>query len=520
MKWTGENAGAAPGNRPAATLGRWVFGGGCLGLLMLILATGLPVWIWYWWRIEPLNGQIAVLIRKTGENLPPGEILATKPGQKGLQLEILPEGRYFRNPYTWTWEIDKITDIQAGKLGVLVRQFGKPLLQGDILAQPDEKGIVPEALGPGKHRINPYAYDVLIQDAIHIRPGSVGVVTSLVGKDVLSGGIDPQERNGFLVAKGLKGVLPEVLDPGTYYLNPFVWSVVEVNLQSQRFEMSGVDAIAFLTEDGFEVKVEGTIEFSIVRDKAALLTHQVGDMDDIVKKIIMPRARGFSRIEGSKKTAVDFIVGETRQEFQDNLEKHLRDTCESWGVAVHSVLIRNIIAPEDIAKVIRDRELAAQEARKLEQQMEQAKSKAELVHQEMLAEQNSKKVAAETIKLKAEIATKQEQSVKLIAAKRDKEVATIGRDAAINQAAALLLEAEASQAVIRKTNEAEAGVLSARTAAFGTGAAFARFAVYDKLAPRLKALLTTDGQAGFGLPMPAVGAPGPNKATSVTEVPK
>jgi regulator of protease activity HflC (stomatin/prohibitin superfamily) len=243
-------------------------------------------------------------------------------------------------------------------------------------------------------------------------------------------------------------------------------------------------------------------------------------MDDIVKKIIMPRARGFSRIEGSKKTAVDFIVGETRQGFQDNLEQHLRETCEPWGVAVHSVLIRNIIAPEDIAKVIRDRELAVQEARKFEQQTEQAKSKAELVHQEMLAEQNSKKVEAETAKLKAEIATKQEQSVQLIAAKREKEVAAIGREAAVNQAAALLLEAEAAQAVIRKTNEAEAGVLSTRTTAFGSGAAFARFAVYDKLAPKLKALLTTDGQAGFGLPLPAAGTSVPVKAKPGTEVSK
>jgi hypothetical protein len=59
-----------------------------------------------------------------------------------------------------------------------------------------------------------------------------------------------------------------------------------VNLQSQRFQMSGVDAISFLTADGFDVRVEGTIEFNIIREKAADLTHRVGDIKAVIQKII------------------------------------------------------------------------------------------------------------------------------------------------------------------------------------------------------------------------------------------
>ena len=59
-------------------------------------------------------------------------------------------------------------------------------------------------------------------------------------------------------------------------------------LQSQRFVLGGEDAISFLTLDGFNVNVEGTIEFSIERDQAALMTHQVGDMEDVLKKLILP----------------------------------------------------------------------------------------------------------------------------------------------------------------------------------------------------------------------------------------
>ena len=149
-------------------------------------------------------------------------------------------------------------------------------------------------------------------------------------------------------------------------------------------------------------------------------------MDDILKKIILPRARGFSRIEGSKHPAINFIVGETRQQFQNDLEAHLREQCEDWGVSIKSVLIRNIMPPDEIASIIRDREVAVQDARKFEQQIEQAKSKAELVKQEMLAQQNKEKVEADTARIRAVIGAEQEQAVQVIAAQRELEVAAAG----------------------------------------------------------------------------------------------
>ncbi|HSR87538.1 MAG TPA: hypothetical protein VLL07_01180, partial [Pontiella sp.] len=66
------------------------------------------IFIWFFCRIEPGPGEIAVLIRKTGENLPPGQVIALAEKQKGIQLDVLPEGRYFRNPYTWSWKIQRI----------------------------------------------------------------------------------------------------------------------------------------------------------------------------------------------------------------------------------------------------------------------------------------------------------------------------------------------------------------------------------------------------------------------------
>ena len=40
-------------------------------------------------------------------------------------LRRIPPGRYFRNPYTWGWQVRKITDIPAGRLGVKTRLYGE-----------------------------------------------------------------------------------------------------------------------------------------------------------------------------------------------------------------------------------------------------------------------------------------------------------------------------------------------------------------------------------------------------------
>ncbi|MFC1497707.1 SPFH domain-containing protein [Verrucomicrobiota bacterium] len=466
------------------------------GFIFFAFLLFIPLFIWFGCRIEPRANEIAVLIKKTGENLPAGEIMA--PNQKGIQLKVLAEGRHFRNPYTWGWKMHKVVDIPSGKLGVKTRLYGNDLPEDRIIAAENTKGILSDVLRPGKYRINPYAYQLDLFDAITIRPGHVGVVTALTGQDVLNNDIKPELRNLFVVGPDMKGVIANVLDPGTYYLHPYMVSVVEVNLQSQRFEMSGSDVIAFLTLDGFTVTVEGTIEFSLTRKDAALLTHRVGDMDDITKKVIMPRARGFSRIEGSKHPAIDFIVGETRQKFQNELESHLRNKCVDWGVDIKSVLIRKIIVPQEIASISRNREVARQDAKKYEQQLEQAKSKAELTRQEMLAIQNKERVQADTARIMDVIKARQDQEVRVIAAKKDLEVAKVNYEAAAFTAESILLMASGEQDAIRAKNIAEANVLGQKVRAFDSGMNLSRYIFYQRIGPRIRSVISSDENDGLG----------------------
>ncbi|MBQ6472003.1 MAG: hypothetical protein IJJ33_08470 [Victivallales bacterium] len=474
-----------------------------LPMLILILLAFIGMFVWCFCRIEPRNGEIAVLIRKTGKPLPAEEILALEEGQKGIQLDVLGEGRYFRNPYTWGWEFFPITDVPAGKFAVLVRRYGKEREHGSIIAADEgSRGVIPDVLGTGRHRINPYAYDVKLFDDVKIMPGNIGIVTSLAGADVFSGTPnDYADENGFLVPEDRKGVVKRVLREGTHRINPFLYSVTIINTQRQRHEFSGDDAITFLTMDGFPVSLQGTVEFNIDVELAPRLVQVVGDMEDILNKIILPSVHGFARIEGSKKQSTEFIVGESRRLFQEDLDKFLKANCRKWGIVINSVLIRDIIAPQSVASITRNRELAQQEARKYEQEIQRARSEAELARQKMLAEQNLKKVAAETAQITALIAAKQKQSEALVAAETELEVAEIGLKAAQAQAEAMLNEAKAKQLIIAKQNEVQANVLKQQVEAFGGGAGYVRSKLWEKLMPGIKSILYKGDENGeFGLP--------------------
>ena len=105
-----------------------------LGTVGLVFLGIFVLWVGFSWVISPGPDEFYVLISQTGEDLPPGHILA-KPGQKGVQKKIHPAGWAFYNPITWSTERHKMTMIPAGKVGVLTAQDGEEMPPGQILAK-------------------------------------------------------------------------------------------------------------------------------------------------------------------------------------------------------------------------------------------------------------------------------------------------------------------------------------------------------------------------------------------------
>ncbi|MBW3600265.1 MAG: band 7 protein, partial [Planctomycetes bacterium] len=125
---------------------------GAAAVLVAVVVLGGLFFQFYICRIEVPTRHMAVLIKKTGQDLPLNEELAPSVEYKGLQREVLGEGRYYRNPWSWKWIIVPQIEIPEGKLGIRTRLHGEDPPYGEVIAwKPEQKGIVPEVLRPGRY---------------------------------------------------------------------------------------------------------------------------------------------------------------------------------------------------------------------------------------------------------------------------------------------------------------------------------------------------------------------------------
>lgn len=207
-------------------------------ILALIVASLWLIWQWGICRFYVPPGYMAVITAKAGADLPPGQILAKK-GQKGIQEDVLGEGRYFLNPFLYERQIVPLLEIPAGKVGVVTSKVGADLPPGEFLANPGQKGIWRGVLGPGKYRLNPHGYEIEVVDAISIPIGYVGVITSLAGEEA---------PEGQFAGRGQKGVRADVLQPGLYYVNPRQYKIDVLEIGLNQVSLLGREGGAVVTK--------------------------------------------------------------------------------------------------------------------------------------------------------------------------------------------------------------------------------------------------------------------------------
>lgn len=468
----------------------WVIGAAAVfGVLMVYV-------IYSQFRIDVPTYHFAVLIKKTGKNIPNSMECAPDESFKGVQRTLLLEGRYFRNPFTWDWEIHPYEEIDKGDLGMLVRLDGENLpYRHFVAAEETEKGIVADVLRPGRYPIHPYLEKLIRFKPITIPAGHKGVVTLLSAPM-------PDDPNQLLVETGRRGVQKETLDPGTYYVNPYVTRINEIDCRSQRFNLSEGGDMGFPSLDGFWVQLDGIVEFRVNPEKAAevFVTYNETFNDkngvervdeEIVKKIILPNARSFCRLKGSNNKGRDFIGGQTRIEFQKAFAAAMESECEPLGIEIVQALITKIYPPDAIAGPVRDREVARQQLRQYTQQILQQESEIKLTVEKEKVKQRQDLRAADQEVVTQTVAAQERQQVDVTKANEKLEVAKFKLKAAQDEALAVVARGEAAAEVIQFENAAVASGWQRAIKAFGgDGDAYADYTLWKKIAPSFLKIMT------------------------------
>ncbi len=258
----------------------------------------------YWWVIIPIillacyklifrlfgiivipEDKIGLVTKKfvlfgANKELPAGRIIAID-GEAGFQAQPLAPGIYF---WKWIWQYEitqqAFTVIPEGKIGLIVAKDGKELETGFILARKvacdsfqdaeaflrngGRKGRQSAIITAGTYRINTFLFEVMTYDMTHINENMVGIVTTMDGMPIEEGNIAGRQVTGhnnfqdcdaFLEMGGNKGLQPEIILAGSYYLNPWFIQVEQIKMTEIPIGYVGV-VISYVGKDGKDLSGE------------------------------------------------------------------------------------------------------------------------------------------------------------------------------------------------------------------------------------------------------------------------
>ena len=587
-------------------------------IAVLLVVLGSFAFVWVFCRVYVGPGEMAIVTSKTGDELPPGAILA-EPGQKGVQRNPLGEGRHFLNPVTHDWRIVAAITIPAGSVGVVTSKNGRELAPGEILAPDrDSKGVWKDVLGPGRYRLNPEGYDVKVMSAINIPIGYVGVVTSQTGKPAAAGSF---------AGPGEKGVMEKVLQPGLYYVNPRAYQVdvVEIGMnqvsivgksgtvvltKAQSQSANGLDElqrmtlqkqvqkraeyvtqnadlgivdedsarnfsnyaqstlgslsrapvarkvassgnrylqtasaareeaaaparsnasqsqlpandsvafgmnqfVQFPSSDGFAIMLDMTVEFELMPEKISKIFMLYGDLPAVVSKIIMPQILSISRMKGSDYKAREFIDGEGRQKFQEEMTAELVRVLGEKHILVRNAIVRHVEVPGEILAPIQSAAVAKEQDLTNKTQQDTEKRRAELNTEVAKVDQLKREVEQETAKLVATVAAEMKKDVAEIDAGTKLKAAEIDLECAKIQAKITETRGEAEVKAKFVVENEEALGIRRRASAFKDPSLWADLVFADSLNPDVRIRVIHAGEGtlwtdlkGASIAVPAQG---------------
>jgi len=492
------------------------------GIVLVALGIGYAGWVWVFERIEVPPGKVLVRIHKWGKNLPEGELVAPDESYKGVMLDVWMTGRYFLNPLVWDTEVRELVSVSPDECAVVTRRFGRDipkdrLASGDFLARAGEKGIAREVLMPGSHKeeSNPYAYTLQHVKAVQVKADEVGVKTLKVGKD-------PRELRDkvklgaglYVVPDGYRGVQQEVVRSGTYYLNPYVEAIVPVEVRSHKVEF---EDIVFPSRDGFLLHPHVVVEYAAIPHQAAEMFARLSDdgrlhqrdsnakemlQNEILQKVVLPHIRGYARLEGSNFDARDFIlthegVAEKKQQnaresLQKALEEKVKPLCRDLGIELRAVTLARLDPPEELRKLISQRQQAVVEQDKLKSDLGRFKSEQKLKAEETMSQRATEVTQAETRLRREQKLAEQKKEVEGQRLKQALENADLRLQAAQKEAEAVIARGKAEAAVIMAQNDADVAGLRKAVQGFNGVQNFAQYHVLSKLAPALSEIFASD----------------------------
>jgi len=187
-------------------------------------------------------------------------------------------------------------------------------------------------------------------------------------------------------------------EPGLHMKIPFIQNVVNYSTRQVTYETSDNPEVSLsnypdyavdtTSSDGQQVKLKYTVRFSIDGKKAEWIYNNIGDMDDVVEKVVKTETRSLSRNIPKKYSAAQ-LYSEQVFDVQKEVGEALRPIFDENGIILDEFLLRKIDFTEEYFNVLEEKQIAEEkivvEMNILEQ--EKIKKEQEIVKAEAEAKQ-------------------------------------------------------------------------------------------------------------------------------------
>jgi uncharacterized membrane protein YqiK len=368
--------------------------------------------------ITILPGSVGIVSARDGGPIPSGRLLAQKTtghdsfqdgerflqngGQRGPQIDVLLPGRYRINADMFQVEVQGATAILANQIGLVTANDGQPLPPGDLVAPHVEghddfqgasaflvngglRGPQFDLLKPGTYYLNPLMFSVKLDEVAVISRGEVAVLVSNVGSEPDWVTTEERLRAGqerYVVPAGCRGIQAEVAGPGAYYLNqwayiPYIIPTTNITIDwaedgsgtqivkqtVAETEANGplqvFDPLTVISRDGFEMQVSVKVIIRVRPDQAPLMVAKIGSLENLIDHVVRPMIDSSFRNQASSTEAMRFMQDRALE--QEKAEERARLEFEKYHVECVSVLISQIILPQDLMEIQTRRVIAAQQ---------------------------------------------------------------------------------------------------------------------------------------------------------------
>lgn len=440
----------------------------------------------------------------------------------GVLEELRGPGRHFYSPIWWERTIVPDWVVMPGEVAVVKSRMGDQPPAGQFVVDGElsgpnratQQGILRKVLGPGRYRVNPYAFEVKVVQTelresggrnkvsgwVEIPAGFVGVVTNLVDNKL---------------AKRGSGVQDNVLPPGIYPVNPEEQQIdiVEIGFRETSIETEKVkladgsikmdesyepeaiedSGINFPSNDGFEIQLDFTAVWGVMPVDAPEVVRTFGSIQAVEQKVILPQAESICRNNGSKVGANALLVGESRQVFQEGVTADFNRVLTEKRVTLMYGLVRHIYIPKEVRIPLQKGYIADELTITRDEERTTKTEEGILREAEKKVLQEAEKVRVETTKIVASTIAEGERKVGEIAAETEQLVAAIESKIAEFDAKKTELLGRAKATAAQQLAEAQSQQFELAVKAFGSASAYTQWQFAENLPENIQLQLLYAG---------------------------